>query len=76
MLVKILDKNRGMKSPFHIFDKWSKHPDFLNNIIKRVWRTPVSGWSMFRVFQKLKLFRGELRVLNRRDLSHILYKAK
>lgn len=70
LLVDIFKSGRRTRSPFKFFNMWCDHPDFFN-IVENVWRTPVKGGYMFRVFQKLKLLRVELRHLNRKSFGMI-----
>lgn len=60
-----------IKAPFQFFNLWCDHLDFLN-IVQKIWRTLKKGGNMFRIYQKLKLLRIKLTLLNRRSFRMIL----
>lgn len=53
---------------------WCDHTYF-HKIVGRVWRTPVIGGHMFKVYQRLKLLKVKLRHLNRREFNMISEKV-
>ena len=59
------------KKPFRFYNMWCSHPQF-KQIVASVWRTPISGCAMYKVVQKLKLLKADLKLLNKREFSDIV----
>ncbi|XP_074291896.1 uncharacterized protein LOC141618710 [Silene latifolia] len=58
------------RKPFQFFNMWCKVPDF-KEIVKKGWSCYITGSQMFRVVQKLKLLKPELKTLNSNLFSDI-----
>ncbi|XP_021853432.1 uncharacterized protein [Spinacia oleracea] len=58
------------KKPFRFYNMWTSSPDFLP-IIEKHWEKYVYGCPMFRIIQKLKWIKQDLRVLNKSGYSNI-----
>ena len=58
------------KRPFRFFNMWMNNEGFLD-IVKDVWLRPVVGCPMFKVTQKLKMLKVELKKLNQNGFSEI-----
>ncbi|XP_074293074.1 uncharacterized protein LOC141619980 [Silene latifolia] len=52
------------RKPFKFFNMWSKVPDF-QDIVQKGWSTYIHGSPMYRIVQKLKLLKPDLKKLNR-----------
>jgi len=50
--------------PFKFFNFWADHRNFLD-WIKEGWRVEVTGFSMFRLYAKLKSVKEVLKLKNR-----------
>ncbi|KAL8483361.1 hypothetical protein ACS0TY_026168 [Phlomoides rotata] len=51
--------------PFRIVNAWVKHPQFKEFCASKWNSYQVDGWATFRLKEKLKLLRGDLKVWNR-----------
>ncbi|XP_028082602.1 uncharacterized protein LOC114283922 [Camellia sinensis] len=69
-VVNVSDKKSSFKKPFKYFDFWADHKDF-NSVVSRVWNQCIYGVPMYRVCQKLKYLKPELKALNKKDFSDI-----
>ncbi|XP_028074557.1 uncharacterized protein LOC114276918 [Camellia sinensis] len=69
-VVNVSDKVTSFKKPFKYFDFWVDHKDF-SSVVSIVWNQYIHGLPMFRVCQKLKYLKPELKALNKKDFSDI-----
>ena len=51
------------KSPFKFFNFWADHEEF-EHAVASSWSTPIHGYPLFQVCQKLKLVKANLKELN------------
>ncbi|XP_021768555.1 uncharacterized protein LOC110732876 [Chenopodium quinoa] len=58
------------KKPFRFFNMWVDCPGFLETV-KQAWDSPVHGTNMFRVIQKLKQVKQNLKKFNLRNFSDV-----
>jgi hypothetical protein len=55
---------------FKFFNMWANHSQFLE-LTEQCWNTPIYGYYMFTLCQKLKLLKRPLKELNKLYYSHI-----
>lgn len=58
------------KRSFMFFDMWCKSDNF-TGIVSKVWNTQMDGTPMYKVVQKLKALKPELKMLNKQQFSNI-----
>ncbi|XP_028074446.1 uncharacterized protein LOC114276808 [Camellia sinensis] len=69
-VVNVSDKKSSFKKPFKYLDFWADHKDF-NSVVSRVWNQYIYGVPTYRVCQKLRYLKPELKALNKKDFSDI-----
>lgn len=62
LLVDLAKTHSSKGKTFKFFNHWCNYPEF-RPLVERIWSTPIMGSPMFKVTQKLKLLKGELRAL-------------
>lgn len=70
LLADMKRNSSNVKAPFRFFNMWCDHTEFLR-IVEKIWCTPIKGSNMFKVYQKLRMLRVELRMLNRKVFAMI-----
>ena len=65
---------RPRKTPFKFFNFWAEHLEF-ESAVASAWSTPIDGYPLYQVCQKLKLVKANLKELNRRHFKDIQSKA-
>lgn len=73
-VVEIKETGALAKRPFLYFNMWSSHPNF-QNLVHTVWDEEVYGTRQFILCKKLKALKYPLKILNRREFSHISERA-
>ena len=58
------------KTPFKFFNYWTDHQDF-ESLEASAWSTPIDGFPLFQICQKLKLVKDKLKNLNRTHFGDI-----
>ncbi|XP_056691341.1 uncharacterized protein [Spinacia oleracea] len=58
------------KRPFRFFNMWTTSPRF-NTIVEENWKKYVYGCPMYRVMQKLKWIKMDLKVLNQEGYNNV-----
>lgn len=59
MFIRIVPVSSARK-PFKFFNCWMSHPDF-PSIISQVWNSSNGGTPMFKICQKLKYLKGQIK---------------
>lgn len=62
LVVDLANSQPSKGRTFKFFNHWTEYPEFLP-LVERIWATPMFGSPMFKVANKLKLLKGELRTL-------------
>lgn len=68
-MVCVHEDQQGNK-PFRFFNMWTTASDY-TRVVRRVWDMQVRGCPMYRVLQKLKHLKMELKLLNKQGFSDI-----
>lgn len=58
------------KKPFKFYDMWASHHSF-DEIVAKAWQRPVVGTPMFKLVQKLKMLKSDLKELKKSCYSDI-----
>ncbi|XP_056685575.1 uncharacterized protein [Spinacia oleracea] len=62
--------HNSQKRPFRFFNMWTSSVEFIP-IVERHWQKYVYGCCMFRVTQKLKWIKSDLRSLNKKGYNNV-----
>ncbi|XP_074271651.1 uncharacterized protein LOC141595583 [Silene latifolia] len=73
-VIGMADRGRARNRPFKYFNMWSLSPNFYG-CVANIWKLHMEGTKMYRVCQKLKILKTELRQINRTCYSDIENKA-
>lgn len=65
-----IHKDMGGKKPFRFFNIWASSDGFLD-LVRDVWQRPVTGCRMYKVTQKMKMLKIELKKYNQAGFSDI-----
>ncbi|XP_021859332.2 uncharacterized protein [Spinacia oleracea] len=63
-------KNDKLKRPFRFFNMWAHADNFLD-IVQTNWEKPVYGYTMYKILQKLKWLKTDLKQLNKYGFSNV-----
>ncbi|KAL2245871.1 uncharacterized protein LOC105178633 [Sesamum indicum] len=74
-IVTIFDHTPTKPKPFHFFNMWADHPNFLTTVEQR-WNLNVEETPQFSLCERLKALKGALKVFNTQHYSHIFTRAK
>lgn len=70
LLIDMQHSVMKVKVTFRFFNMWFEHPEIFK-IVERIWKIPMSGNSMYKMYQRLKLLWVELRSLNRNNFNQL-----
>lgn len=59
-----------LRSPFHFFNYWADHPNFLS-LVREVWKEEIPGSPIFQLCSKLKRLKSKLKELNDQNYSDL-----
>ncbi|XP_056694959.1 uncharacterized protein [Spinacia oleracea] len=63
-------KEESQRRPFRFFNMWTTSPKF-TEIVADNWKKYVYGCPMFRIFQKLRWIKADLKLLNKSGFSEV-----
>lgn len=69
VVVKVAEMPR-LRSPFHFFNYWADHPNFLS-LVREVWKEEIPGSPIFQLCSKLKRLKSKLKELNDQNYSDL-----
>ncbi|XP_048503039.1 uncharacterized protein LOC125498799 [Beta vulgaris subsp. vulgaris] len=70
ILVSVFVDRKYGNGPFKYYKMWSQAPNFQQKV-REFWVTNISGTPMFKVVQKLKMVKKEMKVINKMGFSEI-----
>ena len=64
VIISAQESNGNIRKPFKYYTMWKSSPKY-EGIIKGCWSEDVRGNKMYKVTQKLKMVKKELKILNK-----------
>ncbi|GLT48264.1 hypothetical protein SLA2020_218990 [Shorea laevis] len=75
LMLRLRVEDWGLK-PFRTIDSWLEHPGF-EQFVKDRWNNfTIRGWGGFRLKEKLKMLKKELRIWNKEVFGIIDYRIE
>ncbi|XP_056691817.1 uncharacterized protein [Spinacia oleracea] len=63
-------KNVNLKRPFRFFNMWANAENFID-VVQTNWEKPVFGCTMYRILQRLKWLKVDLKQMNKEGFSNV-----
>ncbi|XP_021837039.1 uncharacterized protein [Spinacia oleracea] len=69
-LLLCFHKNDNLKRPFIFFNMWANVENFID-VVQTNWEKPVFGCTMYRILQRLKWLKVDLKQMNKEGFSNV-----
>ncbi|XP_074290319.1 uncharacterized protein LOC141617049 [Silene latifolia] len=69
-LIQLESNDKTRNIPFRYFNMWAKSPEFLG-IITKHWNAPIYGTPMYKVVNRMKAMKSDLKQLNRDNFHDV-----